>query len=522
VRIARARCRFIPNALVAGFLLYTTYSVESATAPASRTADVVDKSRQIIYRIRAYTGEEKANMNTAAELRKQIESALAERIPAALSMRPAAVPELVSCGIAEVDAALGGGLPLGGISELTGAASSGRTTLAWATLAGITLQGCSGAYVDVSDSFDPLSAAALGVDLHRLLWVRPGAPTNPLLAWWGGRRAVTRGGVEAGEAEATVVRPYPSPAPVSASSAIQEKTSFGRGGCHPRAEAIGVDRAVSRLFDGNGTSGNPSAEPRDFTPRCSEPIRRKRIEPVVFTPPAGLSRSTAIHAQRGGVERKLFTPTHVGDPGFHPTTRNSSRSGDPGFHPTTRNSSRSGDPGWGRLDRALRATDLLLNAGGFRVIVLDLGDVSPEYARRVPLATWYRFRLQVEKSQTLFLLLTQMACANSCAAVSLHCEAPQAEWRQAAESSLPLLTGVRYGVSIARNRVVDPYRKKPAAPSSHYAKDARSGDPAPSPHYAKDARSGDPAPSPHYAKDARSGDPASVEVSWSSTTLWSR
>jgi RecA/RadA recombinase len=106
-------------------------------------------------------------MNTAAELRKQIESALAERIPAALSMRPAAVPELVSCGIAEVDAALGGGLPLGGISELTGAASSGRTTLAWATLAGITVEGGSGAYVDVSDSFDPLSASALGVDLSR-------------------------------------------------------------------------------------------------------------------------------------------------------------------------------------------------------------------------------------------------------------------------------------------------------------------------------------------------------------------
>jgi hypothetical protein len=45
-------------------------------------------------------------MNTAAELRKQIEAALAERIPAALSIHPATAPELVSCGIAEVDAAL--------------------------------------------------------------------------------------------------------------------------------------------------------------------------------------------------------------------------------------------------------------------------------------------------------------------------------------------------------------------------------------------------------------------------------
>ncbi len=233
---------------------------------------------------------------------------------------------------------------------------------------------------------------------------------------------------------------------------IQEKTGSGRGWCHPRSEAIGVDRAVSRLFNGHEMGGNPPSEPTDFTPRCSESIRRKRIEPMVFTPKAGFSRSMAIHVQRGRTERKP----------------------------------------WGHLDRALRATDMLLNAGGFRVVVLDLGDVSSEYARRVPLATWYRFRLQVEKSQTLFLLLTQVACANSCAAVSLHCGAPQSEWGQAAEGGPSLLTGLRYGVSIVRNRAVDPYRKKPAASS------------------------------PHYAKSARSGGSASAQVSWNSAILWSR
>lgn len=407
-------------------------------------------------------------MNTAAELRKQIESALAERIPAALSMRPATVPESVSCGIAEVDAVLGGGLPLGGISELTGSASSGRTTLAWATLAGITLEGGCGAYVDASDSFDPLSASALGVDLRRLLWVRTaGAPAT---------RAVTRSGVGAGAVQATVAGSSPLPATVPALPATQEgtqeKTGFDRGWFHPRAEAIGLDRAVSQLFSGRETSGNPPSAPRDFTPRCSESIRRKRIESIVFMPRAGLSHNTADHASRGRMESKP----------------------------------------WARLDRALRATDLLLNAGGFRVVVLDMGDVSPEYARRVPLATWYRFRLQVEKSQTLFLLLTRVACANSCAAVSLHCEAPQAEWGQVAESSPSLLTGMRYSVSIERNRAAgalrsagdglphktsgeqplldpDPYRKKPAAAIPHYAKSTRS---------------------------------ASAQVSWSSTALWSR
>ena len=50
-------------------------------------------------------------------------------------------------------------------------------------------------------------------------------------------------------------------------------------------------------------------------------------------------------------------------------------------------------------------------------------------------------------------------------------------WRQAAENSPSLLTGVRHGVSILRNRPLDLYRKKPASPP--YAESARSGGRAP-------------------------------------------
>ena len=42
---------------------------------------------------------------------------------------------------------------------------------------------------------------------------------------------------------------------------------------------------------------------------------------------------------------------------------------------------------WARLEQALRVTDLLLQAGGFSCIVLDMGSLSAEYALRVPLAT---------------------------------------------------------------------------------------------------------------------------------------
>ncbi|MDQ2834513.1 MAG: hypothetical protein M3Y50_12345 [Acidobacteriota bacterium] len=36
-------------------------------------------------------------------------------------------------------------------------------------------------------------------------------------------------------------------------------------------------------------------------------------------------------------------------------------------------------------------TDLLLQAGGFSAIVLDLGSIAPEHVSRIPLATWFRY-----------------------------------------------------------------------------------------------------------------------------------
>ena len=64
----------------------------------------------------------------------------------------------------------------------------------------------------------------------------------------------------------------------------------------------------------------------------------------------------------------------------------------------------------------MRATDLLMNAGGFAAIVLDLGSVAPEYATRIPLATWFRFRAVADSTRTSLLLLTQKPCARSSAA----------------------------------------------------------------------------------------------------------
>src|SRR5438067_11983981 len=93
-----------------------------------------------------------------------------------LSVRP--LPEMVSSGVPELDR-LTEGLPRGCLSEICGPASSGRSSILHATLAAATQRQEVCALVDASDSFDPLSAAAAGIDFERLLWVRCGVERDP-------------------------------------------------------------------------------------------------------------------------------------------------------------------------------------------------------------------------------------------------------------------------------------------------------------------------------------------------------
>src|SRR5271166_1582023 len=110
-------------------------------------------------------------MPSAATLRARIESSLGERFSSTLLLRERVAPLTVSTGLAGLDA-LSGGLPRGALSEFAGPASSGRTGLMLAALAGATRRQEVCTLVDANDSFDPASAMAAGVDLERLLWVR--------------------------------------------------------------------------------------------------------------------------------------------------------------------------------------------------------------------------------------------------------------------------------------------------------------------------------------------------------------
>jgi recombination protein RecA len=212
----------------------------------------------------------------SSTLRAHLESALDPHLASTLLLRQRSAPLTVPTGIASLDA-LTGGLPRGALSEIAGPASSGRTGVMLAALAGATRRQEVCALVDASDSFDPVSAAAAGVDLDRLLWVRCRQSAN-----------------------------------------IRER-------------------------------------------------KRAGVKPV----------SATNHG---------FAFEHA-------------------------------------LEQVLKVTDLLLQGGGFGMVVLDLGDVPVASARRVPLASWFRFRRAVEPTATVLLLIEEEACAKTCASLVLRLQA---------------------------------------------------------------------------------------------------
>jgi protein ImuA len=92
-----------------------------------------------------------------------------------IERRPARRGGVVPCGLAEMDAALpGGGFPRGALSELVGGPASGKTAVALALLSALGQEDLS-AWVDARGELYPPAGAALGVDLARLLIVRPAA-----------------------------------------------------------------------------------------------------------------------------------------------------------------------------------------------------------------------------------------------------------------------------------------------------------------------------------------------------------
>ena len=200
---------------------------------------------------------------------------LAGMTPASqLAVRP--TPQMVSSGVREIDT-LTGGLPRGCLTEVSGPASSGRTSILLAALAAATQRQEVCALVDISDAFNPHSAAAAGVNFERLLWVRCG---------------------------------------------------------------IGLQKSRS-----------PQRHPWIALRAGSDPGKNEKIEKPV--------------------------------------------------------------------EQGLRVIDLLLQSGGFGLVIVDLGDTPLKMGRRIPLTSWFRFQRAVEHTATVLFVISQVPCARTCASLLL-------------------------------------------------------------------------------------------------------
>jgi hypothetical protein len=248
-------------------------------------------------------------------------------------------------------------------------------------VAQLTSAGSVCAWIDVGDALSPECAAAAGIDLQRLLWVRCGVTTKPR---------------QTGEATFRLPEKYLDP------PEIKKGLHGGGFGPHPRTEVKGLSEAVGNFL-----------HPAALAPRCAEPqprLERDR-EPV-----AAVSPQSPTWQKQGAQSLK-------------PWVRNKP---------------------WTRIEQALRVADLLLQAGGFAAIVLDMAGIAPEFASRVPMATWFRYRAAVERSQTSLLLLTQHPCAKSSGELLLRFLPGEGSRHEST-----VFSGVEYHVELERHRFAE-------------------------------------------------------------------
>jgi recombination protein RecA len=314
--------------------------------------------------------------------------------------------ELQPSGIAELDAVLGGGFPRGSVVELCGPASSGRTSLAFSLLAQATERQEACAFVDVSDSLDPISLATSGVELPRLLWIRCGE--------MGDGEPGLKSSSYFGPSDKEIRKPR------SLDSASKKAVQV-QGWRHPRELMRGVDKAIPGLV-GKQTAFAESAQIHVVARCAGEQVERDREPP-----------RRGIRPQRSLPLLRESTPP-----------------------PSVQSGGRSLKP-WKRLEQALKTTDLLLHGGGWGVVVFDLGEISWVDARRIELSTWFRFRRAIENTPTILLLLGEESCAKSCASLVLRCQRRADHWSQAAASiqtSASTFEGFEVQGEVTRSRVL--------------------------------------------------------------------
>ena len=222
---------------------------------------------------------------------------------------------------------------------------------------------------------------------------------------------------------------------VRADSGRHRPIHGGCGSSHPRGETKGLAPALEQmLFD-------------------KEERRRRKMEGTPGHPNQPLGLHTASQDQ---VEWERFNLRRVDETDplrqLDRQAAEAARGRAASTSPAVTARVREQKP-WDRLDRALRATDQVLQSGGFRVVVLDLASVAPQEALRIPSATWFRYRRAAQESDAILLLLTREPCARSGASCVLECsvgETPKIHGVLTAASRIAEVTRQRTGPAFGR------------------------------------------------------------------------
>jgi len=109
-----------------------------------------------------------------------------------------------------------------------------------------------------------------------------------------------------------------------------------------------------------------------------------------------------------------------------------------------------------KLEQVLKTTDLILQSGGFGLVVLDLAGIPETFSRRIPLASWFRFQRVIEPAKTALLVVSESPRTQSCAGLVIKlCSKPSAVSYQPSgkPTHAQILEGMRLQAEVVRSRL---------------------------------------------------------------------
>lgn len=102
------------------------------------------------------------------------------------------------------------------------------------------------------------------------------------------------------------------------------------------------------------------------------------------------------------------------------------------------------------VDQAWQAANLVASAGGFGLVVIDLGGVGKHKLREWQLRQWVRLKHAVENTPTALAVLAEAHVAGSAAGLRLELSRAETHWRGGV---LTLLDGMKAEIAVSDKRL---------------------------------------------------------------------